>query len=577
MHGAARSDEEAGLTMVETTTVAGPGQGAWIGFDTDPGRYRHWRLRIDGNVATLALDTDEDGGLHPGYALKLNSYDLGVDIELHDAVQRLRFEHPEVGAVILTSAKDGVFCAGANIKMLAQASHALKVNFCKFTNETRLAIEQASARSGQVYLAAVNGTASGGGYELALAAERILLVDDGSSAVSLPEVPLLGVLPGTGGLTRLTDKRKVRRDRADFVCTVAEGVRGRRAVEWGLVDELVPRSRLAEVAVERAAELAAGAGRPAGAAGVALPPLERDLGPDRIAYPHLLVELDRSPGVATLTVHGPEPGGPDDPEAIQALGARWWPLALARELDDAMLLLRFNEPELGTWVLRTEGEIEAVAAVDETLLAHADHWLVREVTLYLQRTLKRLELSSRSLVALIEPGSCFAGTLLELALAADRGFMLEGEVEGSERPPASILLTGMNLGPLAAAGGCSRLERRFLGHPELQAAATARLGEPLQAADADKLGLVTFVYDEIDFEDEVRMALEERASLSPDALTGMEASLRFGGPETMETKIFGRLSAWQNWLFQRPNAAGEEGALRRFGSGQRPRFDRRRV
>jgi benzoyl-CoA-dihydrodiol lyase len=563
--------------MVETTTAAGPGQGAWISFDTDPGRYRHWRLRIDGNVATLALDTDEDGGLHPGYALKLNSYDLGVDIELHDAVQRLRFEHPEVGAVILTSAKDGVFCAGANIKMLAQASHALKVNFCKFTNETRLAIEQASARSGQVYLAAVNGTASGGGYELALAAERILLVDDGSSAVSLPEVPLLGVLPGTGGLTRLTDKRKVRRDRADFVCTVAEGVRGRRAVEWGLVDELVPRSRLAEVVMERAAELAAGADRPADAAGVALPPLERDLGPDRIAYPHLLVELDRSLGVATLTIRGPEPGGPEDPEAIQALGARWWPLALARELDDAMLLLRFNEPELGTWVLRSEGEIEAVAAVDATLLAHADHWLVREVTLYLQRTLKRLELSSRSLVALIEPGSCFAGTLLELALAADRGFMLEGEVEGSERPPASILLTGMNLGPLAAAGGCSRLERRFLGHPELQAAATARLGEQLQAADADKLGLVTFVYDEIDFEDEVRLALEERASLSPDALTGMEASLRFGGPETMETKIFGRLSAWQNWLFQRPNAAGEEGALRRFGSGQRPRFDRRRV
>jgi benzoyl-CoA-dihydrodiol lyase len=563
--------------MVETTTAAGPGQGAWISFDTDPGRYRHWRLRIDGNVATLALDTDEDGGLHPGYALKLNSYDLGVDIELHDAVQRLRFEHPEVGAVILTSAKEGVFCAGANIKMLAQASHALKVNFCKFTNETRLAIEQASARSGQVYLAAVNGTASGGGYELALAAERILLVDDGSSAVSLPEVPLLGVLPGTGGLTRLTDKRKVRRDRADFVCTVAEGVRGRRAVEWGLVDELVPRSRLAEVAMQRAAELAAGSDRPAGAAGVALPPLERDLGPDRIAYLHLLVELDRSLGVATLTVRGPEPGGPDDPGAIQELGARWWPLALARELDDAILLLRFNEPELGTWVLRTEGEIEAVAAVDATLLAHADHWLVREVTLYLQRTLKRLELSSRSLVALIEPGSCFAGTLLELALAADRGFMLEGEVEGSRRPPASILLTGMNLGPLAAGGGGSRLERRFLGHPELQAAATARLGEPLRAADADKLGLVTFVYDEIDFEDEVRLALEERASLSPDALTGMEASLRFGGPETMETKIFGRLSAWQNWLFQRPNAAGEEGALRRFGSGQRPRFDRRRV
>ncbi len=565
------------MTMVETTTAAGPGQRAWISFDADPGHYRHWRLRVDGPVATLALDTDEDGGLHSGYALKLNSYDLGVDIELHDAVRRLRFEHPEVGAVILTSAKEGVFCAGANIKMLAQSSHPLKVNFCKFTNETRLAIEEASACSGQVYLAAVNGTASGGGYEIALAAEHILLVDDGSSAVSLPEVPLLGVLPGTGGLTRLTDKRKVRRDHADFVCTVAEGVRGRRAVEWGLVDELVPRSRLAQVARERAEELAARSERPAGAEGVALTPLERDLGPDRIAYPHLTVELDRSLGVATFTARGPEPDQPDDPEAIQALGARWWPLAIARELDDAILLLRFNELELGTWVLRTEGDPAAVAAVDAVLLANAGHWLVREVTLHLRRTLKRLDLSSRSLVALVEPGSCFAGTLLELVLAADRSFMLDGELEGVEQPPASVLLTGMNLGPLPAAGGCSRLESRFLDHPELLAAAAARRDEPLHAAEAERLGLVTFVYDEIDWEDEVRLALEERASLSPDALTGMEASLRFGGPETLETKIFGRLTAWQNWLFQRPNAAGEEGALRRFGTGQRPQFDRRRV
>jgi benzoyl-CoA-dihydrodiol lyase len=551
----------------------------WISFDTDPGHYRHWRLDVDGHVATLALDTDEDAGLHPGYALKLNSYDLGVDIELHDAVQRLRFEHPEVRAVILTSAKDGVFCAGANIKMLAQAAHPLKVNFCKFTNETRLAIEEASARSGQAYLAAVNGTASGGGYEIALAAERILLVDDGSSAVSLPEVPLLGVLPGTGGLTRLTDKRKVRRDRADFVCTVAEGVRGRRAVEWGLVDELVPRSRLKAVARERAEELAARSDRPAGASGVTLPPLQRDLGQDRIAYPHLVVELDRSLGVATITVHGPEPAQPDDPQAVQALGARWWPLALARELDDAILLLRFNELELGTWVLRTEGDPGAVAAVDATLLAHAGHWLVREVTLYLKRTLKRLDLSSRSLVALIEPRSCFAGTLLELALAADRSFMLEGEPEGVEggRPAPAVLLTGMNFGPLPEAGGRSRLEGRFPDQPELLETLAARRGEPLQAAVAEKLGLVTFVYDEIDFEDEVRLALEERASLSPDALTGMEASLRFGGAETLETKIFGRLSAWQNWVFQRPNAAGEEGALRRFGTGQRPRFDRRRT
>jgi benzoyl-CoA-dihydrodiol lyase len=563
--------------MVETTTSAGPGGRAWISFDTDPGRYRHWRLRIDGGTATLALDTDEAGGLHPGYALKLNSYDLGVDIELHDAVQRLRFEHPEVRAVILTSDKEGVFSAGANIKMLAQASHPLKVNFCKFTNETRLAIEEASARSGQVYLAAVNGTASGGGYEIALASEHIVLVDDGSSAVSLPEVPLLGVLPGTGGLTRLTDKRKVRRDHADFVCTVAEGVRGRRAVEWGLVDELAPRSRLAEVARQRAEELAARSDRPADAKGVTLPPIRRELADDRIAYPHLRVELDRSLGVATITVRGPEAGQPDDPDAILALGADWWPLALARELDDAVLLLRFNELELGTWVLRTEGDPQAVAAVDATLLAHAEHWLVREVTLYLRRALKRLDLSSRSLIALVEPGSCFAGTLLELALAADRCYMLEGELEGVERPPAQVMLTGMNFGPLPAPGGRSRLERRFLDQPEPLAVAAARQGEPLDAGEAERLGLVTFVYDEIDWEEEVRLALEERASLSPDALTGMEASLRFGGPETLETKIFGRLSAWQNWVFQRPNAAGDEGALRRFGTGQRPRFDRRRV
>src|SRR6266542_3656168 len=504
------------MTLLETTNpAAAGGRGEpWISFDTDPGRYRHWKLAIDGPVATLARDTAEDGGLHPGYALKLNSYDLGVDIELHDAVQRLRFEHPEVRAVVLTSAKDGVFCAGANIKMLAQASHPLKVNFCKLTNETRLAIEEASASSGQLYLAAVNGAASGGGYELALATEHILLVDDGSSAVSLPEVPLLGVLPGTGGLTRLTDKRKVRPDRADFVATVAECVRGQRALDWGLVDELAPRTRLAEAARERAEELAAASDRPTAATGVPLPPLERELAADRIEYPNLTVELDRSLGVATFTLRGP--GG--DPAAIEALGAGWWPLAVARELDDAILLLRFNEPEIGTWVLRSRGDPEAVAAFDRVLLAHANHWLVREVILHLKRTLKRLELSARSLIALVEPGSCFAGTLLE---------------------------------------------RRFLGHPEALEAVTARLDEPLEAAEAEALGLVTFIYDDIDFEDEVRLAIEERASLSPDALTGMESNLRCGGPETMETKIFGRLTAWQNWVFQRPNAAGEDGALRR--------------
>jgi benzoyl-CoA-dihydrodiol lyase len=550
-----------------------------VSFDTDPGRYRHWQLSIDGQVATLALDVDEDGGLHPGYALKLNSYDLGVDIELHDAVQRLRFEHPEVRAVVLTSGRDGVFSAGANIRMLAGASHPFKVNFCKFTNETRLEIEDASANSGQAWLAAVNGSASGGGYELALAAEHILLVDDDASAVSLPEVPLLGVLPGTGGLTRLTDKRLVRRDRADVVCTVAEGVKGRRALDWGLVDELASRSRLAATATARALALAERSDRPTGpeARGISLAPLAREEGPDRIAYRHVLVELDRPAGIARLTVRGPEGPQAADPAAIHAAGSDWWPLAAARELDDAILRLRFNELDVGTWVLRTEGDPAAVAAVDETLLGHAKDWLVREVTLLLKRVLKRLDVTSRSLVALVEPGSCFAGTLLELALAADRSFMLEGQFEGDDTPPATVLLDGMNFGPLPMGNGLARLEHRFLGHPELLERAAERRGEPLAAADADALGLVTGTYDDIDWPDEVRLALEERASLSPDALSGMEASLRFGGPETLETKIFGRLSAWQNWVFQRPNAAGERGALRCFGTGTRPTYDPRRV
>jgi len=557
--------------------VTGPDRPPLVTFDTDPSRYRHWTLAFDGPVATLALDTQEDGGLHPGYTLKLNSYDLGVDIELHDAVQRLRFEHPEVRAVVLTSGKDGVFCAGANIRMLNQSSHGWKVNFCKFTNETRNAIEDASAHSGQVWLCAVNGAASGGGYELALACEHVLLVDDGASAVSLPEVPLLGVLPGTGGLTRIVDKRKVRRDHADFVCTVAEGVRGARAVEWRLVDELAPRSRLAEAARARAEELAARSDRPDGAAAVPLPPLDRELAGDRLAWPHVTVELDRAAGVASFTVHGPREPQPADLDGIHAAGAGWWPLAVARELDDAILLLRFNELELGTWVLRTEGDPGSVAAVDEALLAHAGDWFVREVALHLKRTLKRLDLTSRSLVALVEPGSCFTGTLLELALAADRTFMLEGGFEGFQAPPPALWLTGMNLGPLPAANGLSRLGSRFLGRPDELEAVSGRLGEPLEAVEADALGLVTFTYDDVDWADEVRLALEERASLSPDALTGMEASLRFGGPETIETKVFGRLSAWQNWVFQRPNAAGEEGALRRFGTGTRPKFDPRRV
>jgi benzoyl-CoA-dihydrodiol lyase len=549
-----------------------------VRFDTDPDSYRHWRLTIEPPVATLVLDVDEDGGFEPGYALKLNSYDLGVDIELADAVRRLRFEHPEVRAVVLTSAKDGVFSAGANIRMLAAADHPFKVGFCRFTNETRLAMEDASDASGQVWIAALNGTASGGGYELALACAHIVLADDGSSSVSLPEVPLLGVLPGTGGLTRLVDKRHVRRDLADVVCTVAEGVRGRRALDWGLVDELAPRSRIPEAARARAEALAARSDRPADARGVPLPPLARTEHGDRIDYTTVGIELDRKRSLATITVRGPAGDQPSDAAGALAAGAAWWPLAVARELDDAILHLRFNELALGTWVLRTEGDPAAVAAADEVLLAGMEgDWFVREVVLALKRTLKRLDLSSRSLVALVEPGSCFAGTLLELLLAADRGFMLSGGFDGDDTPPATVRLGGMNLGPLPAASGLSRLAGRFLGHDDALARAAGRLGEDLDAEDAEALGLVTHALDDVDWDDEVRLALEERASLSPDALTGLEANLRFGGPETIETKIFGRLSAWQNWVFQRPNAAGDQGALRRFGSGVRPTYDPRRT
>ena len=548
-----------------------------IDFKTHPGQYKHWRLSIAGRVATLALDVREDGGLAPGYALKLNSYDLGVDIELYDAVQRLRFEHPEVGAVILTSALDKVFCAGANIGMLAGSSHAEKVNFCKFTNETRNGLEDASAHSGLRFVCAVNGTAAGGGYELALATDHIIMADDGSTAVSLPELPLLAVLPGTGGLTRLVDKRHVRRDLADFFCTVEEGVKGKRAVEWRLVDEVVPRSRLATEALARAEALAAASDRPADATGIALTPLARRIEGERIEYPHLIVTIDRARAVAEITARAPDGEPPADAAAIHAAGADFWPLAFARALDDAILHLRANEPEIGTWVLRTEGEGGSVAAADALLAAHADDWLVREITLYLKRTFKRLDVTSRSLIALIEPGSCFVGTLLELALAADRSYMLDGCLEGDNRPPATLSLTAMNLGPLPMCNGLARLASRFLGRPEALAAAEAAVGTSLEAAAADGLGLVTFTPDDIDWEEEVRIATEERASFSPDALTGMEASLRFAGPETLETKIFARLSAWQNWIFQRPNAVGEAGALRVYGTGQRPTFDKKRV
>jgi len=552
---------------------------ARVSFQTNPGRYRHWRVSFDGPVATLAMDVAEDGGLRNGYDLKLNSYDLGVDIELYDAVQRLRFEHPEVRAVVITSAKDKVFSAGANIRMLAASEHAWKVNFCKFTNETRNGIEDATACSGQVYIAAVNGTASGGGYELALACEHIMLVDDRSAAVSLPELPLLGVLPGTGGLTRMTDKRGVRRDLADYFSTRPEGVGGAKAVAWRLVDEAVPRGGWSQAVADRAAELAAGSGRPAGAAGIELTPLTKARTDDFVSYPHVSAVLDHARGVAEVTVTGPDQDPPADAVGIASLGDSFWPLAVARELDDLILDLRTNETGLGTWVVRTAGEPARVLAHDRLLLAERGDWLVNEVIQYLKRTLKRLDVTSRSLIALIEPGSCFAGTLLELALAADRSFMLAGVFEDADpgAEPAVIAVGEMNLGPLPMGNGLTRLQTRFLGAPDALAAAEKQAGQPLEADDAARLGLVTFAPDDIDWADEVRLAVEERSSFSPDALTGMEANYRFAGPETLETKIFGRLTAWQNWIFNRPNAAGPEGALRRYGTGQRASFDRNRV
>jgi len=525
----------------------------------------------------LAMDVDENGGLFPGYELKLNSYDLGVDIELYDAVQRLRFEHPEVRAVVVTSAKDRVFCAGANIRMLGSSSHGFKVNFCKFTNETRNAIEDATRNSGQFYLSAIGGSCAGGGYELALATDYILMADDGSTSVSLPELPLLAVLPGTGGLTRLVDKRGVRRDRADFFCTTEEGVRGRRAVEWRLVDEVVPRSQLMEVAARRAEEKAARSWRPEGEQGLPLRPLARTITGDGISYRNLEVAIDRDRACATFTVRGPEGPAPADIAEMRRLGCDFWPLAMARELDDAILHLRFNEESIRTWVFRTSGDPGMVLSHDRFLLEKRDHWLVNEIVLYLKRTLKRLDVTSRSIFAFIEPGSCFAGMLLELALAADRSYMLRGTREGEELPPARITMTAMNFGALPMCNGLSRIESRFPGNPDRAGDLRARIGEALDAEQAEGAGLVTFTPDEIDWDDEVRIAMEERASFSGDALTGMEASLRFAGPETIESKIFARLSAWQNWIFQRPNAVGEKGALKLYGTGRRPEFDPRRV
>jgi benzoyl-CoA-dihydrodiol lyase len=545
-----------------------------ISFATDPSSYRHWSLSIDAPIATLTLHVTPEAGLRDDYELKLNSYDLGVDIELHDAVQRLRFEHPEVRSVVVTGGLDKVFCAGANIQMLAGSTHAHKVGFCKFTNETRNSIEDATAHSGQVWIAAVNGTAAGGGYELALACDEIILVDDRSSAVSLPEVPLLAVLPGTGGLTRVVDKRHVRRDLADVFATRAEGVKGQQALDWGLVDAIAPRSRFDDVVREHATVRAAGSSRPADRPGVHLTALDPDVTPDGRRYGHVTVTIDRTLGAAHLTVHAPTGDPVPDPDALDASS---WVIAAARELDDAVLHLRFNEPTIGTWVLHTAGDAGAVLAAEDLLRAHRDHWLANEARLLWARTLKRLDLSARTLVALVEPGSCCAGVLAELVLAADRSFMLDGPDPHGDAPPAVLHLTDANDGWFPMSNGLSRLATRFVGRDDALDAARGAIGKDLLAADADAVELVTFTPDDIDWDDDIRLMLEERNSFSPDALTAMEANFRFAGPETMETKIFARLTAWQNWVFQRPNAVGPDGALARYGTGSRPTFDRTRV
>ena len=546
-----------------------------ITFDTHPDRYRHWKLKLDGAIATLLLDVTEDGGIKPGYALKLNSYDLGVDIELHDALNRIRFEHPQVKAVVLTSGKERMFSAGANIYMLGASPHAWKVNFCKFTNETRNSMEESSRDTGLKFLAAINGACVGGGYEVALACDEIVMVDDRSSTVSLPEVPLLGVLPGTGGLTRLVDKRKVRRDLADLFCTTAEGVRADRAKQWKLIDHAAPPARFAALVQERAEALASLSGRPADAEGVALPPLERAIDDAGYHYRWVDVAFDRAARTATVTVSGPAEGGPRDLDAILAQGAGWWPLAMARELDDALLMLRINELELGTLLLKTRGSVAAVLESDAAMLSNQQNWFVRETLGLLRRTLARLDVSARSFFAIIDQGSCFAGTLFELALAADRSYMLALPESDNDAP--RVALSAANFGAFPMANGLTRLETRFCGEAAPVEALASREGERLDAAAAMAAALVTFAPDEPDWEDEIRLAVEERASLSPDALSGLEASLRFAGPETLETRIFGRLSAWQNWIFNRPNAVGEKGALKLFGSGSKPQFNRERV
>ncbi|MBA2732041.1 MAG: benzoyl-CoA-dihydrodiol lyase [Acidobacteria bacterium] len=542
-----------------------------VNFETSPEAYRHWKLDIEGQVATLSMDVQEDVTLNEGYKLKLNSYDLGVDIELADAVQRLRFEHPEVRVVVISSLKPRIFCAGANIYMLGTSSHAFKVNFCKFTNETRCAIEDATANSGQKYVAALNGTASGGGYELAIACEEIYLVDDGNSAISLPEVPLLGVLPGTGGLTRLVDKRKVRRDRADVFSTLAEGLKGKRAKEWGLIDEYFPTSKFQESVTARVQDIVEGNGRKKAERGIKLNPLQVEVTTDGREYKYVSVKLNREKRYADLTVRAPDANTPTAIEEIEKLGDTYWPLQAYRELDDALLHLRVNQLEIGLVCVRTEGSIESVLAVDKTLEANKDHWLVREVTLHMARVLRRLDLTAKSFFAMIEPGSCFAGNLLELALSADRTYMLND-------PEAKVEMTTseLNKGALPMSNELTRLQSRFLANPEKADELFKHKGT-LDTEEAEEAGLVTFAPDDLDWEDEIRVAIEERTSLSPDALTGMEASLRFAGQETLDTKIFGRLTAWQNWIFQRPNAVGPQGALTNYGKPTQSQFDYKRT
>ncbi len=546
-----------------------------VEYQTTPSQYKHWKLAFDGPVATLKADFDENAGLRPGYKLKLNSYDLGVDIELNDAIGRIRFEHPEVRTVVMTSARDRVFCSGANIFMLGVSSHAWKVNFCKFTNETRNGLEDSSTHSGLKFLAAVNGACAGGGYELALACDEIILVDDRSSAVSLPEVPLLGVLPGTGGLTRITDKRHVRHDLADLFCTSAEGVRGDKAVAWRLVDAVAKPAVFAQKVQERAMALAAQSDRPADGKGVTLSPLQRTLDADALRYLHVTVEIDRAKRTANFTVKGPQGAQPSDIAGIEAAGAAWYPLAMARELEDAILQMRTNETEIGTWLIKTSGDAAAVLALDATLLAHKGHWLVRETIGLLRRTLSRLDVSSRSLFALIEAGSCFAGTLLELALACDRSYQLILPNDEASTPRITVTEANFALYPMIT--GQSRLGRRFYDEQPALNAVRGKLDQPLDADAAFALGLVTSNPDDIDWADEVRIAVEERVSMSPDSLTGLEANLRFNGPENMFTRIFGRLTAWQNWIFQRPNAVGEKGALKVYGKGEKAVFDWNRV